>query len=434
MGLLSEGAKREQLIYSVIFGIACIIFLVAVAVLGIESEVMKERFANAEDMLNGNLPTLEYPPLVLVLIAIPRIFASTPFAYSIGFVIEMYAFFVLGLLIISKLAKKYGKDEKAAMLGYTVLMLIMTEFIIDRFDIVPAVLSIAAVYCFVTKRYTLAFILLSMGTMIKLYPVVLLPVFLIPFIMNRNWKEVLKGTAVFTIASLAVIIPVMVLQPDLLSSTISYHANRPLQIESLASSFIYPFGMLGLTTVTILGVLASGFGSDDLVGGWADGAASLMLPVMAILIAAVYILYAYALKKNRGVGDGNDRLYLFANAILLCVMLFIMAGKVFSSQYLLWIIPPLLFVLMLSPDKKWARTVFIMFAAILLLTQLQFAYNVGYLGGGENINDIGMMLILVRNIMMVVLLYMVVRPVYSRYFSPRQPSDTRTDASKDHQE
>ena len=420
MGMLSVDAKKEQLIYSVIFGIACIIFLAAVAFLDIESEVMRDRFANAEDMLNGNLHTLEYPPLVLVLIAIPRIFASAPFAYSVGFVIEMFAFFVLGLLVVGKLAKKFGKDEKAAMLGYTVLMLIMTEFAVDRFDIVPAALSIAAVYCFVTKRYTLAFVLLSMGTMIKLYPAVLFPIFLIPFIMNRNWNEVLKGTVVFAIASLAVIIPVMILQPDLLSSTITYHAGRPLQIESLASSFIYPFGMLGLTSVTILGVLASGFGSDDLVGGWADPAASVMLPLMVILIVSVYILYAYALKKIKDTGDGSDRLYLFANAILLAVMLFIMIGKVFSSQYLLWIIPPLIFVLMLSQDQKWKRTVFILFAVILLITQLQFAYNVGYLGGGENINDLGMMLILVRNILMVVLLYLIVRPVYDRYFSSRR--------------
>ena len=423
MGLLSDDARREQLIYSAVFGIACIIFLAAVAFLGIESEVMKDRFANAEAMLNGDLHTLEYPPLVLVLIAIPRIFASAPFAYSVGFVIEMFAFFVLGLLVMGKLAKKYGKDEKAAMLGYTVLMLIMTEFAVDRFDIVPAALSVAAVYCFVTKRYTLAFVLLSMGTMIKLYPAVLFPIFLIPFIMNRNWNEVLKGTAVFVIASLAVIIPVMILQPDLLSSTITYHADRPLQIESLASSFIYPFGMLGLTAVTIAAASRVGnFGSDDLIGGWADPAASMMLPLMIIFIVAVYVLYAYALKKIKDTGDGNDRLYLFANAILLCVTLFIMIGKVFSSQYLLWMIPPLIFVLMLSPDREWKRTVFVLFAAILLITQLQFAYNVGYLGGGENINDIGMMMILVRNIMMVVLLYLIVRPVYDRYFLPRRSS------------
>jgi len=426
MGLLSDDARREQLVYSAVFGIACIIFLVAVAVLNIESEVMRDRFANAEDMLNGNLHKLEYPPLVLVLIAIPRLFASAPFAYSIGFVAEMFVFFVIGLLVISKLAKKYDRDEKAYMLAYTVLVLLMTEFAIDRFDIVPAILALAAVYCFVTKRYVLAFVLLSMGTMIKLYPAVLFPIFLIPFIMNRNWKKVLKCTAVFVIASLAVVVPVMILQPDLISETIMYHADRPLQIESLASSFIYLFGMLGLTSVTIIGVLASGFGSDDLVGGWADGAASAMMPLMIISIVAVYVLYAYALKKIKGTGTGSDRLYLFANAILLSVMLFIMIGKVFSSQYLLWIIPPLLFVFMVSDDVKWGRTVFIIFAVILALTQLQFAYNVGYLGGGENINDIGMMMILARNILMVVLLYLIVRPIYDRYFSSRSASSDRS--------
>jgi len=422
MGLLSADAKREQMIYIIIFCIACIIFLTAVAFLGIESEVMKDRFKNAEDLLNGGLDKLEYPPLVLVLIVIPRIFASTPFAYSIGFVAEMFIFFALGLMIIAKLAKKFGKDEKTYMLAYTVLMLIMTEFVVDRFDIVPAVLSLAAVYCYVTKRYMLAFALLSMGTMIKLYPAVLYPIFIIPLMLDRKWDRVLKGTAVFAVVALAVIIPVMLLQPDLISGTIAYHADRPLQIETLASSFIYLFGMLGLTTVTIIGVLASGYGSDDLIGGWADGAAPVMLPLMVIVTVIVYILFAHLFKRAKTEGDTNDRLYLFATAILLCVMAFIMFGKVFSSQYLLWIIPPLLFVFMFSSDVKWGRTVFILFVIILLITQLQFAYNVGYLGGGENINDLGMMLILARNILMVIFLYLIVRPIYDRYLSKRPPA------------
>ncbi|MDR0198888.1 MAG: DUF2029 domain-containing protein, partial [Methanomassiliicoccaceae archaeon] len=321
MGLLSDDAKREQLIYGVIFGIACVIFIIAVAVLNIESEVMKDRFANAEDMLNGNLHKLEYPPLVLVLIAIPRIFASTPFAYSIGFVAEMFIFFVMGLLVVSKLAKRFGKSEKLSMLAYTVLMLLMVEFVVDRFDIVPAVLTLAAVYCYLTKRYTLAFVLLSMGTMIKLYPAVLFPIFIIPFITDRKWNEVLKGTAVFAIASLAVVIPVMILQPDLLTSTIGYHADRPLQIESLASSFIYPFAMFGITKAVIAGAERIGnFGSDDLIGGAADPVASMMLPLMIISIVAVYVLFAYLLKRTE---DRDDRLYLFANAVLLSVMFFI---------------------------------------------------------------------------------------------------------------
>jgi len=420
MGLLSEDAKREQMIYCIIFGVACIIFLIAVALLDIQSEVMTDRFKNAQDLLDGNLKELEYPPLVLVLVVIPRFFASTPFAYSIGFVAEMFVFFVLGLLIISKLAKKYGKDEKAFMLAYTILMLIMTEFVVDRFDIVPAVLSLAAVYCYVTKRYMLAFALLSMGTMIKLYPAVLFPIFIIPLLLDRKWDRVLKGTAVFVAVALAVVIPVVLLQPDLISGTIAYHADRPLQIETLASSFIYLFGMLGLTTVTIVGVLASGYGSDDLIGGWADGAATVMLPVMIIATVIVYILFAYLFKRAKTEGDSNDRLYLFATAILLCVMVFMMFGKVFSSQYLIWLIPPLLFLFLFTEDKKWGRHVFILFAAILAVTQLQFGYNVGYLGGGENINDLGMMLILLRNIMMIALLYLVVKPVYDRYLSKKR--------------
>ncbi|MCL2143077.1 MAG: DUF2029 domain-containing protein, partial [Methanomassiliicoccaceae archaeon] len=298
---------------------------------------------------------------------------------------------------------------------------IMIEFVVDRFDIVPAVLALAAVYCYVTKRYTLAFALLAMGTMIKIYPAVLFPVFMVPLIMDRNWNEILKGTGVFAVVSLAVIVPVLILQPEMLSEMISYHADRPLQIETIASSFIYPFAMLGLTDVWISD--STEFGSDNLRGTLPDAAASILTFVMIALVIVVCIIYAMILKKLKGMGSKDDRRYLFASTILIVVMMFVMIGKVFSSQYLLWIIPPLTVLLMISSDEKWNRIVFILFAVILAVTQLQFAYNVGYLGGGENINDIGMMMILLRNILMIALLYYVVKPICDRYLFTKRPAE-----------
>ena len=107
-----DGVRRTQLVLAILFLVACIGYLVAVNVLGIETEVMRDRFwLNAEPMAHGVIPDTEYPPLALLFIAIPRIFADTPFGYNVAFVAEIFLFMVAGLLLTSRLAGAIGRDR-----------------------------------------------------------------------------------------------------------------------------------------------------------------------------------------------------------------------------------------------------------------------------------------------------------------------------------
>ncbi|MCL2607991.1 MAG: DUF2029 domain-containing protein [Methanomassiliicoccaceae archaeon] len=404
--------RKYQLMLSAVFGIACIVYLIAIFVLDIGTEVITGRFENANDVFNGNILHLEYPPFALVFMLIPRIFTSVALWFKVGFVIEMFAFFVIGLLLICKMAEKLGADQKKAMLGYTILMLLMLQFVTDRFDIIPAVLTLASVYCYITKRYVWAFMFLSLATMTKLYPAILFPIFIIPFLTDRDWKNVIKGTAVFAITALVVVIPVMLSDPDMLSYFTGYHMDRPLHIESVMGSLIYPLSMIGLTEMQIV----FSFGSDNLAGPWPDTVAPLLTPLMLISILMTYALYAFMLRKMKmeKKDDEHSRLFLFGGAILVSIMLFILVGKVFSSQFLIWIIPPVMFLLMLMDDRRLKCIIFLLSAIVLVITQVQFAYNVGYLGGGYNINDLGMMMILLRNIAAIALLYFSVKAIRDR--------------------
>ena len=114
--------------------------------------------------------------------------------------------------------------------------------------------------------------------------------------------------------------------------------------------------------------------------------------LVIILILAVYALYAWA--RGRTSDEG---LRLLGFAVVAALMLFMVANKVFSSQYLVWIAAPVAF-LVASRSGRTERRMFWLTVLTLVLTQLNFAYNIGYLGGGENINDLGMMVILARNI------------------------------------
>ena len=403
----TDSVKRYRLILWVLFGIACAVYLIIVDVSGIDTEVMRDRFRNADALFNGEAVVTEYPPFALVFMIIPRLFASTPFSYNIAYVVEVFFFFMVGLIFISKLAERFGKDEKMAMLAYSVLMLLMFEFVVDRYDIFPVVITLISFYCFTTKRYVWAFALLSIATLTKLYPAVLFPIYLIPFLIDKKWMDALKGTAVFAVTALAIVVPVLLVEPDMIMHFLEYHSDRPLHIESTAASFIYPFAMLGMTDVWI----EYSFGSDNLLGAWPDAVAPLLSPLMVMLILVSYIMFGYLCKRN----NSEERDVLLGIAVLIVLMIFMIFGKVFSSQYLMWIIPPVVFMFMIPVSKKEKKNILVLTILAIIVTQINFAYNIGYLGGGANINDLGMMVLLLRNVMMIVFLYIMVKIVYDRY-------------------
>ena len=401
--------QRYRLRLIIAFAIACIGFLIAVFALGLETEVIRDRYwKDVEPLFNGQIPIMEYPPFALVFMAVPRLFGWTPEAYEVCYVIEVFVFMVIGLIYTDKLAIHFGKDRKNCMLVYSVLMVLLLEFVTDRYDIFPAVLTLISFYCFVKSRYAWAFVLIAIGTMTKLYPAMLFPIYWLLFVAKGEWKEAWKGTAVFAIAILAIVVPVMIVEPDMIWNFLNYHSDRPLQIESVAASLIYPFSMFGLIKVSITNAADPGsFGSDNLIGDVPDAVAGILTPLMVICVLAVCFYFAYVYSK----ADEDGRLKVLGYAVAGVMMVFMIVGKVFSAQYLIWVVCPIVFLMMFEKDM-FKGILFKVTAAAFIMTQANFVYNVGVLHGGSNINDLGMMIILVRNILALMMLYLIVRGMY----------------------
>ena len=413
-----DGVRKYQIIIAALFLVACIGYLVAVHFLGIETEVMRDRFwKNAEPLFNGEVPVMEYPPFALVFFAIPRLFADTAWGYNVAYVAEVLVFMVVGLLLVSKLAERMGHDQRKAMLVYAVLMLLMLEFVLDRYDIFPAVLTLVSFYLFATRRYGWACLILAVATTTKLYPAVLFPLYFLYLAYNRQWRDAWVSTLAFFGTGAVIAAVAWIINPELITNFLGYHTDRPLQIESVPSSIVYLLSMLGLTDVSIQPFGDPGsFGSDNLVGPLPDAVAEAMMPLMVALMLVTYAVYAVL--RHRGVSD--DGLRLMTLGIIAVLMLFMVANKVFSSQYLVWIAAPVAF-LVASGSGRTERRMFWLTVLTLVLTQLNFAYNIGYLGGGENINDLGMMVILARNIAAIGVTCLAVAGMY-RCVRPAEPS------------
>lgn len=416
-GLEPGSVRRFGLILAVLFLVACAVYMVVVHQLDIETEVIRDRFwKNVEPLFNGEVPIMEYPPFALVFMAIPRFFADTPWGYNTAYVAEVYVFMVIGLYLTHRLAERFGYSSKKAMLAYAVLMLLMLEFVLDRYDIFPAILTLLSFYLLATRRCAWAFMLLAVGTLTKLYPAILFPLFVLYLAYGRRWREMVEGIVAFVVTGAVIVGVVWLIQPEMITNFISYHSDRPLQLESVAASIIYLFSMFGLVDVQIQLFADNGFGSDNLVGPFPDAVAGVLMPLTILAIVIVYLVY---IVRRRSVGDDDMR--LLGLAILASIMLFMVVNKVFSSQYIIWMIPPAVFLMMVGNDDGFRRRLFWSTVAMILLTQVDFAYNVGYLGGQAD--DLGMMVLLVRNIVAVYITWLAVRGLagidpFSRFASP----------------
>lgn len=401
-----DRVRKAELLLAIALAIAFAGYLIAIYIGNIDTEVIRERYwKNVVPLFDGEIPIMEYPPLSLVFFVIPRLFASSPFGYNVAYVIFTYLFTILGLELMRRIADHYGADQIKTMVVYSVLMALMLEFIADRYDIFPAIMTIAAFYMFIKKRVSWAFILLALGMMTKLYPALLFPVFIMCYLAQKDRRSALEGTAWFVFVAIATILIVYLIEPMAITNFIDYHLQRPLEVGCVAATVIYPFSMIGLTNVWILPATAPGsFGSDDLMGAVPDAIAPILTPLMILLILLVIGYYGYVRVRTE---RQDERFFLISATILAVLLIFIVVGKVFSSQYLIWAVPFYALVIVSSQDRTFIKRLQYLTVAAFMLTQVNFAYIYGYLGGGTAIDDLAMISMLVRNLMIVATLIMV---------------------------
>jgi hypothetical protein len=148
----------------------------------------------------------------------------------------------------------------------------------------------------------------------------------------------------------AIITPFAVISPHGTWYSVHQQFARPLQIESLGSAILV---VIHHVAGTNLGVL-SNYGSQN-VGGWGAGPAAAILTVLLVgALVTVYVAFV------RGESSRDNLLTAVAAAVTALVAF----GKVFSPQYMIWLVP----FVVLVPSAA-AGVVLI---ASLLLTQLYF--------------------------------------------------------------
>jgi uncharacterized membrane protein len=354
----------------------------------------------ADLMKNGQIPyrdfTVEYPPLALLLLLIPRLFSANIAGYADGFAILMLAFNLLGLYFASRLSRLLKTNHFLTSVIYTFSFFIIGDIAINRFDVVPAVLSLAAIYYFLKGGDKTAWFVLALGVLTKLYPAVLAPLFIISYLRGKEYKPLLKNLAIFAGTGLVAVLPFLIASPEGFWGFINFHSERGLQLESGYASLLMLTEMLGLTKVEI--VLA--YSSVDV---WAPASDFLLSISNYVAIAAVFACYVFYYRANPTKERDPAKLAGFSVGVLSVLMV---TTKIFSTQFVIWLFP-LIFLI----GGRMRHPAWISFGIIALLSQYIYPHNYGQLMAFE---QPAVIFLILRNFLVIALgiaaMYFAVKP------------------------
>ena len=288
---------------------------------------------------------VEYPPAALPAFVVPsllerydyrHVFQALMFLCDVGL--------VLGVGVIA--------GRRAAALA-ALASLALGSVLLSRFDLWPAALAVLAVAALVRNRLAVSALLLGTAFAAKLWPAVLVPVVLIWLVRTHGGRGAAAWTAGAVATAAAWFIPFALLSPRGVGHSFHVQLARPLQLESLGSSILLAVHQVAGTTIH----LTSSYGSQNVTGPGAHAAAIVTSIAEVLALALVVVLFA------RGPAT-NGRFVTYLAASIVAVVAF---GKVFSPQYMIWLIP---FVL-LVPGFGGALASILLFAS-LVLTQLWF--------------------------------------------------------------
>jgi hypothetical protein len=312
--------------------VVCALHLVAfVPTIGDRSSILENDFGpQAQAIKDGDQPyrdqDIEYPPLSIPVLVGPVYLGDSAEGFIDGFMWEMLAF---DLAIVAMLALALPGDPRKVVsaLGiYTVGIVMLSGVVLDpslidtaplalsRFDLVPALLVLAAVLARDAGRSATWSAFLSLGAAVKAFPLLLYPALL-------RGETRLRRVAVVAAIPLLLCVAIVLVWGDEFGSAITYHTERALQVESLAAS---PFEVAH--TFGANASISIAHGGYELRAGGADAARW----ITVVIGAGLFLVLALAGWRSKA---SNMEL------VTALVTVLVVFGPVLSPQFLLWILP-----------------------------------------------------------------------------------------------
>lgn len=270
-----------------------------------------------------------------------------------------------GMIIFLIVRDLYGETwaKRAFVLWFLNPLVILTGSMMGQFDVLPALMTLAALYFAIRQKYLFAGFALGVGTLLKVYPVFLIFFYLtviivmnrkrtIPWISKHGGKQVVELLAGGAIA-LVTVLPFFIASgrfTELILRRTDYQQFGGISVWSLWNGLIpeispdSAFPDLHLSTLIYIAILGAS------------------------------VLWAWWAVKGRTGTDLHKRLI---RGNLLFVATLLILQPLSNPQHLIWLIPLLLLVAPEGTRMEW-RFAALSVLGVLFLSSLQSFYALFY--------------------------------------------------------
>jgi hypothetical protein len=203
-----------------------------------------------------------------------------------------------------------------------------------RYDLFPALLTLLALLCVLAGLPLLAGIWLGLGVAAKLYPIVLMPIFGAYYLAGSNRLALLRLMLGSIGATALTLLPFVLADPATMFAFLRYHEMRGLQIESLPAGAILLAHTLGVAEAR----LAFNYGALHLASPLADAALK-WLPLAFVGLFGLVLASALARFREERLLYGTISHASMVAYVVAGLLAFMLTNKVFSPQYIIWLLP-----------------------------------------------------------------------------------------------
>jgi hypothetical protein len=310
----------------------------------------------------------------------PALLSTGETGYVTLFSSEM-ALVLVATLLLTALAARRMRGFWAwpvAAITFAAAAIMLYPVAATRYDAVVALaLAVAAYGAALGGRYLLlAYAAVGFGAAAKLVPALTV----VPLALTRG--KVVRGFAVLLGVLVLFFAPALLFGGTGFLGSFAYHADRGLQVESLAASVLIKLGRVSDVFFE--------YGAFEVRGRGVELASALSLPVTGVLLL-VTAFFVYREQRS-----GRSGLETFPRCAAALILAFMLGSKVLSPQYVIWLLP----LVPLSAGGVAQVGVSAIFLAVCFMTTQVFPIHYDDL---VNLQSPGPDLLLARNLLLVVL-------------------------------
>ena len=347
-----------------------------------------------EALLRGDLPYrdffIEYPPGGIPAFILPALFSSDLGGFGTILGAEMSLALVATLILVAFTARKLRGTWAWIFPALTVAIgaFLLHPVAVVRFDpLVSLSLAVAALCAALGGRYrVLAYASLGFGAAAKLVPVLATVALAALRDQGETFARWLRKTAFGGLAFFVTLglffVPSYLLGGEGFKESFTYHTDRGLQLESLASAVLLKLGWVR--------DIVFRYGAWEVEGRGVGLLSTLSLPVSGLLLLVTAIVMYRDHRAQRFVAAKFPR---YAAAFILA---FMVGSKVLSPQYMLWLLP----LLPLAAGGLWGVGISGMFLVACWTTTQIFPE---YYGNLMRLEPEAINLLLLRDLLLVML-------------------------------